>query len=103
MNLLLSRSIQKAIGKSVTLVCLKVQKGLKDAFYYTTYYLWKTQENVVTTRSGFVICSYFRDGASPAIEMWKRYHLSIEGKGKKYFSVQNGIHERVRPPAGASP
>ena len=34
--------------------------------------------------------------------MWKRYHLSI-GKGKKYFSVQNGMYERVRPPAGASP
>ena len=43
------------MGKSVTLVCEKVQKS---------------QENDVTTRSGFVICSYFREGASPGVERY---------------------------------
>ena len=43
------------MGKSVTLVCEKVKKS---------------QENDVTTRSGFVICSYFREGASPGVERY---------------------------------
>ena len=40
----------------------------------------------MTTRSGFVICSYFREGASPAVERYvKAVPLVKTGKGKNTF------------------
>ena len=70
--------VYKRVGKSVLSVCKKAQSEMADRSNF-----WLSRKH-----SGFVIYSYFEDSAFTSFKimqssnpnMWKGYHLSIEGK-----------------------